>query len=154
MRRKLSLTFACLIAFTSPVLAFCMPDDFDRALARADAVFSGIVRSISCEVAQLPERGQFVVTIDVEKSWKRTSGTAIVLHLDHLGIGCDRYRLQIGKRYLVYASAFGAPLEGIDGAWRTERRFEIEYCSRTTELEYADDDLLSLEARERAGLIE
>ena len=94
--------------------------------ADADVVFSGLVTKIT------PDERKYRQTIsfNVEKPFKGVSGT--VVELVDIRTSCS-VDFKEGKKYLVYA-------------YRTEdgKELHTHYCTRTTELSEANDDLVYL----------
>ncbi len=94
--------------------------------ATADVVFSGLVKKIT-----LDERNRRQTTsFNVEKAFKGVSGT--VIELVDSGSSCSA-EFEEGEKYLVYA------YRSKDG-----KELYTHYCTRTTELSKAGDDLVYL----------
>jgi hypothetical protein len=99
----------------------------------ADAVFTGLVSRIDT-IGAGPQK---VIHFNVERAFLGLSSGAV--EITGFGSSCD-YTFEEGKKYLVYA-------------YRTSERNELytHYCTRTTELANAGDDLTYLNALSERG---
>jgi hypothetical protein len=94
--------------------------------ATADVVFSGLVKKITPDEAKV----RLKMSFNVEKAFKGVSGTVIELTDSRTSCSAE---FDEGKKYLVYA-------------YRSKDGNELytHYCTRTTELSKAHDDLVYL----------
>ena len=94
--------------------------------ASADVVFSGLVKKITSDESNFRQ----TISFNVEKAFKGVSGTVVELADSRSSCSAE---FEEGEKYLVYA-------------YRTKDGKELytHYCTRTTELSKADDDLVYL----------
>jgi hypothetical protein len=122
----------------------CEPPQSPRIeLGRAAAVFSG--RAISKEYVELKGgetneglgKGAFVTKFKVEKWWKGGNGDEVIVYTSAAKVNggikmlAEDANFQVGEKYLVYA--FGS-----------SKLLRTRSCTRTSTLEYSEDDLLAL----------
>ena len=135
----LILTTLIVLISPSPVYACsCFRSPPLESLEASTAVFSGRV----IDIEGIPPPGPVYrrtpipvqVTIQVSKVWKGPSDETLVIHTGLDGGLCGLgYFFMIGEEYLVYASAFEEGSELWAG-----------YCSRTTHISNAEEDLAEL----------
>ena len=138
MRKALVIAFLLLAIVTPASTRACScvcknrgVNDPKEMMREAKAIFVGEVTDIR---EATPEEvrhhsDNFVISLRVEKAWKGVKEKDILISArGQLQPGCCDIRLEIGHKYLVYAS----------------RKDLSTGCSRTRPLEQSDEDLKAL----------
>lgn len=126
-----------LAPYKSVFACSCVPPGPPKEeLQKATAVFSGTV--VSIDKRKVPDQNPngfvayfYVVTFDVEKSWKGVTKKTITVNAGIQGGMCG-YPFEDKENYIVYAN-------GSD-----ENTLSTSICSRTNKLIYAQEDLKEL----------
>lgn len=129
------ISVVCMVLLFSAAASACScaePDPPDEALDDSDAVFSGEVVDITEQ-----SRDENLVAFDVSETWDGPEeGTlSVSTHPDSATCG---YPFEEGTAYLVYA-------------YGSDDDLHVSLCSRTTELEDAEDDIAALGSGDDSG---
>lgn len=120
-------------ATTSYACSCVEPNSVKDEVQRSSAVFSGEVidivdknKSASLQSSDDP----IAVLFEVDESWKGVNQTQVVVYTERSEASCG-YEFSLNNEYLVYA-------QEIDGT------IKASYCSKTSLLTLADQDLIEL----------
>lgn len=126
----LYLTLFTFVVFSQPVLiSACncdVPDNVTEALDSADAVFKGKVIKLKEETINAEKYD--VALISVSETWKGMVDSQVIVYTAWSSCQFD---FEVGKEYLLYS-------------YKHTGKFEVINCGRSTEISYAQEDLLEL----------
>ncbi|WP_102029070.1 hypothetical protein [Salirhabdus sp. Marseille-P4669] len=144
MKKKMVLLLLLIVTFVSvffyaPFMksyaCSCVPPGAPvEEMKESSAVFLGKVTEIANKdrgsLTFPPDIEQVAVQFEVEKSWKGLNQKEVVVYTASNSASCG-FEFEVGREYLVYAS------EG-------EGNLQTSYCTRTAQLEMADEDIAEL----------
>ncbi|OEH91119.1 hypothetical protein [Bacillus solimangrovi] len=123
---------------TSYACSCAEPGSVTEELERSSAVFSGKVIDIMDKNAYSPLKSSddpLAILFEVEESWKGINQTEVIVYTARSSSICG-YDVELNNNYLVYAT-------------ETDRKLKLSFCSRTTLLSEANEDIKQLGAGER-----
>jgi len=103
-----SLTFVLvgliLLSRSAYAADFCVAPDFASAVDDAEVIFSGEITSVERVQSGTTEAGQYVVTFNVDTSWKATPAHEMRVLWRSKVVGCPSFPVgEVGEHYLLYA---------------------------------------------------
>ena len=131
-----------LISFAALLVALCSPPAFacdcnpapvDQAIRSADLVVSGIVTSVRLVRAdQLLGEAATIVEVSVQRSWKGTPASKLILHTQRNLSSCNCFEFVVGDRYLVFASRNSATVTQQYGLPSATLTYGVTLCGGTS----------------------
>ena len=108
-----------------------LPPPPQEALAQADAVFVGLVQESVAQDVEGAPGSQVAVTFTVVRSWKGVEEPSVTVYTGANTAVCG-YPFDVGRRYLVYATASDPGM------------LATNVCTRTAEEDAAQSDMSAL----------